>query len=351
MPDLPRLASGIDETARSWREPDYPARVDAVKATLAAPNTFTDEAIAFAVNQQMSLLTEEALHRWAPDPRSATSLAVGVLNAGNVPLVDLQDFVAVLLSGHRYLGSVSSRSPALLPAFATDLSSRVRGLSIEFLNADAIFERAHAIIATGSDRTAEQIAARCEESGISAGRRLLRGHRFSVAVTDGRETPDELEGLAEDALLHEGYGCRNVAVVWAPAESSPDALLDAFARFRGVFPAHPDTPGRLKMQQAFLEAVNSPHAHGENLEFLLSRGEPEPQQPGHVRWSEYSNLDEVVQWLARNRDAIQIVVMREEMCNRLGGNLPTCAFGDAQRPPLDWRADGRDVMAFLSDLK
>src|SRR5690625_7069703 len=62
------------------------------------------------------------------------------------------------------------------------------------------------------------------------------------------------------------------------------------AAFRGVFPAHEKTPGSLKMHQAMLAAVEHPHAYGEGLEFLVSKGPPEVQIPGHVRWSEYDDL-------------------------------------------------------------
>jgi hypothetical protein len=349
MPEIGEIVRAIAETARAWRDPDYSKREAAVEKTLEAANTFTREAIAFAVNQQVSLLGYDELNAWAPRRLPAEPLNVGVLNAGNLPFVGLQDFLAVILSGHRYIGSVSSRSPELLPAFAADISGRVH-IAADFVDPDLLFDPVDAVIATGSDETAEWVSSRCDESGISPERRLVRSHRFSVAVLDGRESLDELENLAEDALLHEGFGCRNVAVVWAPAGHSPDDLLHAFARFRAVFPAHASTPGRIKMQQAFLEAVGAPHAHGEGLEFLLSKGDPDVQPPGHVRWSEYTNLDEVRMWLLHNKDAIQLVVTRQGMRERLGTDLHVGVLGESQRPALNWRPDERDIMTFLADL-
>lgn len=349
MPEVRELVRAIADTAREWREPDHPTRKAAVEQTLAASNTFTKEAIAFAVNQQLSLLKEDALNAWAPPHIPVRPVLVGVLNPGNVPFVELQDFLAVILSGCSYLGSVSSRSPALLPSFASDVSARTR-LEAEFVDADVLFDRADSVITTGSDETAGWVSARCDETGISLDRRLIRGHRISAAILDGRETLDELERLAEDTLLHEGFGCRNVAVIWAPSDHSPDDLLDAFAQFRAVFPAHESTPGRLKMQQAFLEAVGVPHAHGDGLEFLMSKGDPDVQPPGHIRWSEYTNLDEVRSWLQGSRDNLQLVVLREGMRRQLGAELPFGKLGEAQRPGLDWRPDERDVMSFLADL-
>lgn len=323
-----------------------------MEATLDASDSFTEEAVAFAVNQQMALISAAALARWAPSAPADQPRRVGVLNAANVPFVELQDFLAVLLAGHAYVGSVSSRAPALMPALARDLLELEPGLPIDFVAAADLFARCDAVIASGSDATAQWVSDQCDAHGIFPKNRLIRGHRYSVGVVDGRESAEELERLAEDALLHEGFGCRNVAVIWAPAGQSPDDILDAFARFRGVFPAHPATPGRLKMQQAFLEATNRPHGYGDGLEFLLSKGGPETMNPGHIRLSEYESLSEVVSWLTDRRSDIQLVAAREGLLEALEeSGIPLAALGEAQRPPLDWCPDGVDVMAFLAEIE
>lgn len=350
MRDLELLIEAIAETAGDWQDPDFEPRSEAVEQTMEAENTFTEEAVAFAVNQQMRSLSADALRRWLRGRGADDTRTIGVLSAGNVPFVGLQDFLAVLLTGHRYVGSVSSRSPALLPAFAADLSFRVDGIDVDFDDAERLFGRVDAVVAAGSDETASWVAEQCAAHEIPPERRLIRGHRFSVAVIDGNETSSELESLAEDALLHEGFGCRNIAVIWAPESLSPDELLDAFAHFRAVFPAHRDTPGRLKMQQAFLEAVDEPHAYGEGLEFLLSKGDPEVQPPGHIRWTEYETLDAVNRWLSENEDRVQLIAARSKLYTQLVTDTPVVALGEAQRPPVDWCPDGRDTIAFLSEL-
>ena len=115
------IIDAIARVAEAWQDPDYEPRAEVVAQTLEAPNRFTEEALAFAVNQQMSLLTPEAMKTWIKGRRATHSRLVGVLNAGNIPLVGLQDFLAVVLTGHQYLGSVSSKSPVLLPAFVTEV--------------------------------------------------------------------------------------------------------------------------------------------------------------------------------------------------------------------------------------
>ncbi len=357
--DTEQLAESIAAVAVAWREPDHPERERAVEQTLALEsNTFTEEAVAFAINQQMALITARSLSRWIQGRRPRSRLTVGVLNAGNIPMVELQDFLAVVLTGHRYVGHVSSRSPALLPAFAADVSAHHGSLDAEFVTADELFKRVDAVIATGRDETAQWVHEQAAAHAIPEHRRLVRGHGFAVAVLDGEEADEDYEHLAEDALLHEGLGCRNVAIVWAPKDLAPDAFMDALARFRAVFPAHESTPRRLKMQQAFLAAVNAPHAYGEGLEFLISKGEPEAQQPGHIRWVEYSDVTDIRPWLDQHHHQVQLLTARPAVIEALrtglhGSDHPFSIepLGSAQRPPLGWCPGGIDTIEFLTQLQ
>ena len=352
MPVL--LKSHIDAIARAaadWQAPDYPPRTEAAAATLEADNRFTEEALTFAINQQMSVLEPDALANWVDGQHAADAKTVGVLHAGNVPLAGLQDVLAVLLTGHRYLGKVSSKSPALIPAFIDEVKAHAPDLPARFApSAEAVFSEAGAVIVTGSDETRQWATRQAEAHGIPPAARLLRGHRYSAAVIDGEETEEEREDLAVDALLHEGYGCRNVAVLWAPTGIEADPYFEALAQFRGLFPAHPELPGALQMQQAFLEATDQPHAYADGLAFLVSRGVPEPQRPGHIRWAEYDTLDDVRDWLRAHQDDLQVVVARDALAQQMPDGLRCVPPGQAQRPPLDWQPDGVDTVAFLAAL-
>ena len=82
--------------------------------------------------------------------------------------------------------------------------------------------------------------------------------------------------------------------------------------FRGVYPVHERTPGSLKMKKAFLAAQNVPHAYGEGLEFLVSKGDPNFMEPCHIRWAPYKSLEEVLQWVERKIEEIRFVVVRKK---------------------------------------
>lgn len=339
----------LAESAMAWRSPEHTTRVRAEERTLAEDNRFTGEAMVFAVNQAMSEIDVGSLEKWLGGRQPPQRFRVGVLEAGNVPFAGLQDYLAVILTGHSFVASVSSRSPYLLPAFAAEVSSR-GGPDAVFVPQVELFNGVDVVVASGTDETREEVADRCERVGIPANRRLLRGHRFGVAVLDGRESEDERLALAEDALLHDGYGCRNVAVIWAPEDLQPDDVLEAFAVFRGTFPAHPGTSGSLRMQQAFLKAVDAPHAHTEDMAFLVSRGEPDVQPPGHLRWVSYGGVEDAVAWIQREADRIQTVVARRDVLSVLPDTWARCELGTAQRPPLDWHPDGVDTIEFLATL-
>jgi hypothetical protein len=121
--------------------------------------------------------------------------------------------------------------------------------------------------------------------------------------------------------------------VWAPANLSPDGLLDAFAGFRELFPPHPATDAALKMPAAVLAGVRAPHALGPG--FLVSKGDPEAQAPPvHVRWTAYSALAEVDAWLSGHADDVGAVVAAPRVAARLDWRGPVIAPGEVHRPPV-----------------
>ena len=343
--------SVLVQTARAWKSPTYEQlRSHVVNKTLTASNSFTEEAIEFAIDQQMDGVTEAALSAWIGQRKIRGRCRVGVINAGNVPLVGLQDLLAVLVCGHSYVGVLSSKSPYLLPAFVNTLLDQRADINAEFVDRDEMWGRVDAVIATGNNESIAQIKVLASRQGLTPDKCLFRGNRYGIAILNGSESENDLDGLALDVLLHEGMGCRNVALIMVPAGLEPDNCLKHLAEMRGVFPAHPSTSGKLSMQQAYLAATGQPHAYGDGLEFLLSKGTPEVQAPGHVRWAEYKDLNEMVNVIEALRDEIQCIVAHEELRNQLPRSWNVGSFGSTQMPALDWRPDKRDTIEFLCSL-
>ncbi|MGI9174425.1 MAG: hypothetical protein ACR2GR_03795, partial [Rhodothermales bacterium] len=90
---------------------------------------------------------------------------------------------------------------------------------------------------------------------------------------------------------------------------------------------------------------------GDGLEFLMSKGTPEVQSPGHVRWSEYEDLGTVEQWLEAHAADVRHLTARPSVLGRLTTPLPAKPLGEAHRPGLGWQPGGRDTVAFLEGLR
>ncbi len=104
------------------------------------------------------------------------------------------------------------------------------------------------------------------------------------------------------------------------------------------------------MKKAFLEAIEIPHAYAEGLEFLISKGDAEPQEPCHIRWVSYNSLDEVKTWVAHHGSDIQLVLAGPRIAAQLKPEIATQSFGFAQRPSLNWHPDNIDTLSFLASL-
>ncbi len=345
------LFAALSHAAQLWNTPNaYQLRDDAVEATLSCPNQFTIEALRYAIDQQMGAISEFAIIDWLRDHTPKRKQRVGVINAGNIPLAGLQDFLAVILCGHSYVGVLSRKSPYLIPAFFETLLDQGVDLDVRFVDIDELWNQAEAVIATGSDTTISQVRKLTHQHGVLPEKCLFRRNRFGLAVLDGQESDDELSDLALDIVLHEGMGCRNVALIYAPSDLEPDRCLQQLDLARAVFPAHRSTAGRLAMQQAYLAATNQPHAHGDDLEFLLSKGAAEPQSPGHVRWVEYQSDDEMESAVNQIINQIQCIVARVQVSKRLPKRWNVQPLGSTQSPELGWKPDGIDTIDFLCNL-
>jgi len=321
--------------AADWRDPDHPPRAEAVEATLESENRWTEHALAHILNRRMQGLTLDALRDWLGSDDSAPC-TVGVLHGASDPLDGFRAVLAALGLGHSYVGAVPEASPALIPALVDDVRERLPAMEATTTGAEECLGQAEVLVAQEGDRLGADLRETAEKHGLGADRRLIQPMQISAGVVDGHESDDERERMAEDMLLLEGKGRRHLGLVWAPTNHAPDAYLQSMARFRGVYPAHADTPGSLQMHQAFLEAQDQSHAYAEGLAFLVSRGAPEPQEnPAHVRWTEYEAIGAMEEWLRTHRKEIYSLIARPHLHDQLPEVVPLRTPGGVHTPPLD----------------
>lgn len=128
-----------------------------------------------------------------------SDLKVGIICAGNIPLVGFADMYYALVSGSEVYIKPSTKDP-LMRVFAPLCHI------VESLPADMDI-----ILAMGSTKTMQSIEATYTHSEL-----VLRGEMHSVAVLDGKESTRNLEGLADDIFTHSSLGCRSVSHLFLP---------------------------------------------------------------------------------------------------------------------------------------
>ena len=98
---------------------------------------FTPDNVCTSIGNIGESLTEQSLNRWVEMYihkliQKRQSRRVGVVMAGNIPLVGFHDFLCVLFSGNKIIARLSSDDNKLLPAIASKLIEIEPGLLIKF---------------------------------------------------------------------------------------------------------------------------------------------------------------------------------------------------------------------------
>ena len=192
---------------------------------------FTPEQVQFSVQSWAKALTEENLNQWLSnyDFSKTEPKKIGLILAGNIPLVGFHDFLSVLISGHDVLVKTSSNDQHLLKFLAKYLITVEPKLNSKITFVEGKLEGFDAVIATGSNNTARYFEYYFKEK-----RSIIRKNRNSVAVLNGMETFEDLVNLGEDIFRYFGLGCRNVSKLFVPKAYSFDAFFDAIFEYQDV---------------------------------------------------------------------------------------------------------------------
>ena len=311
-----------------------PAWEAAKRQAHAVNGWFIPEFIEAAVRQIVAgYLQRDKLSAWASaygvaDER-AKPRTVGLVMAGNIPLVGFHDLLSVFLSGHRQLIKPSGRDEVLvrhLVDWLTEKDARVGG----FVSFAERLNGCDAYIATGSNNSARYF-----EYYFGKYPHIIRRNRTSVAVLTGQEKPAELEALADDVNQYFGLGCRNVTQLLVPPNYDFLPLLEAFRKYD-----HLADLAKYKHNydyQLTLLIMNKKY-YMTNGSILLTENES-PFSAISVLHYRYYTPGEAGPILAGGQDEIQCVAGQ--------GYIP---FGKAQQPELTDYADGVDTMEFLRGL-
>lgn len=317
-------------------EAEYSSLDRAVREAVLHNGWATEENVRYALRSWAVALEPEHLERWVRNyPRLAAPPApafrVGLILAGNVPLVGLHDVLCIWLSGHAATIKCSSQEPGLIPAILRVLGHWLPDAAAQLTVAAEKLGAVDAVIATGSNNTARYF-----EHYFGHLPRIVRRSRVSVAVLDGSETREELEALGEDVFRYFGLGCRNVSKVYLPQDFPLDRLFNAFYG-QGSIVQHNKYANNYDYTRALwlLDGVK----FLDNGFLLVRETDALPSAVATLHVERYSAAGEVEELLRANAEAIQCVVGH--------GHVP---FGSAQHPALWDYADNVDTLAFLIGL-
>ena len=299
---------------------------------------FTPEQVKFSVQSWAKALTEDNLNQWISnyDFSKIEPKKVGLVLAGNIPLVGFHDFISVLISGHDVLVKTSSNDQHLLKFLAKYLIAIQPELNSKITFVEGKLEGFDAVIATGSNNTARYFEYYFKDKPS-----IIRKNRNSVAVLDGTETFEDLVGLGEDIFRYFGLGCRNVSKLFVPKDYNFDNFFKAMYEYRDVIKYEKYANNYDYNKAVFLMS----NFQLLDNEFLTIKEDTSYASPiSSVFYEFYENLEEITTRLNADAEQIQCIVSKNLIPNSV-------TFGQTQQPRLWDYADNVDTLAFLNSLK
>ena len=324
----------LAEKFENWKEEAEYAVSDAE----AYNNWFTKDNITLALKSWSEALTTDNLLAWTKDyPFAKTPKNVGIIMAGNLPLVGFHDLLSVVISGNNALIKTSSKDDKLIKLAIKYLNS----IDSEFESIIKIIERLQnfdAVIATGSNNTARYF-----EQYFGKVPNIIRKNRTSVAVINGTETEEDLQNLGKDIFIYFGLGCRNVTKLYVKEETQLHKVFEAIFPWGENVINHPKYANNYDYNRA-IYLLGKDEFLDNN--FVLFKKDNNAHSPiAVVNFEIYDDVNEVKNYLIENDNQIQCVVG-----NDMQDNPNYVEFGQTQFPKLTDYADNIDTLKFLAEL-
>ncbi len=293
---------------------------------------FTPGNVRSAVKAIADELTEGNLVSWTeayPFLKNETvARNVGIVMAGNIPLVGFHDFLTVLITGNNVVAKASSKDKDLIMFISGILFSINAEFGEKVSFTDGLLKGFDIIIATGSDNSSRYF-----EYYFGKYPHIIRKNRNSIAILNGNETETELASLGSDIFSYFGLGCRNVSKIYLPEGYDTDKLALAWNDYAWVAD-HNKYANNYDYNRA-IYMVN--REQFKDTGFVLLKESRSVSSPVAVLYyGFYRDINDLHTEIANNNDKIQCIVGKN--------NVP---FGMAQRPRLWDYADGIDTVEFL----
>ena len=315
----------------------YTAFINLLELSQSHNGWYTPENVYFAINSWAKALTKKNLDKWLStyNFESVKPQTVGLILAGNIPLVGFHDFICVLLSGHNVQVKTSSNDQLLLPFLANYLIAVEPSLEQNIHFTEGKLTNFDAVIATGSNNTARYFEYYFKDKPS-----IIRKNRNSIAVLDGTETKADFEALGEDIFRYFGLGCRNVSKLFVPKNYVFDSFFEGIFTHQEIIKYEKYANNYDYNKAVFLMSNFKLLDNG----FLTIKEDFSYSSPiSSVFYEFYDDLETLKAKLANEREQIQCIVSNDLVPN----SIP---FGKSQQPELWDYADNVDTLDFLIHL-
>jgi hypothetical protein len=324
-------------------EPDNEALQAVVQRSFIENKWFTPQNTAQALASIADqMLRPELLETWAaryaiPD-RQHPERTIGLVMAGNLPLVGFHDWLCVFLAGERAKIKLSEKDRLLLPFLTHTLGEwfhETREYTLYCAEGEPL-RGFDAVIATGSNNTARYF-----EQYFAKYPHIIRHNRNGVGVLDGSETKADFLALGTDIFSYFGLGCRNVSKIYVPRGYDFVPMLET------LHDAFNDLANHDKYRNNFdynttLWLLNNRH-YLNNGCIILIEDVSLTSRIATVHYEYYDDTAALAQHLSEKTAEIQCIVGKLPL-----NGLQVLPLGHSQKPGLTDYPDGVDVMQWLT---
>lgn len=332
-----RLILAFKQLGEFMRQPDDTFK-QVISSACHTNAWFTEKEVQNALKALANMLNEDDLRHWFKEIKTNNhTKKIGLILAGNIPLVGFHDVICVLATGNTALIKLSSSDDKLLPALLTQLCVFEPQLQQQIIYLERLkdFE---AVIATGSNNTSRYF-----DYYFSKVPNIIRKNRNSVAVLTGNESTDDLKKLGHDILDYFGMGCRSISKIYIPEGYDIKNFFEPIEEFSAIADHFKYNNNYDYNKSIYL--INQDE-HFDNGFLLLKKDERLSSPLAVLYYETYNSIEDVKERLKASEDQLQCIV----------GNVaieltqPLVTFGESQHPKLWDYADKVNTVEFLNGL-
>jgi len=316
---------------------DAPELLQVVELAYRNNPWFTPANTRRALATTASNLSKEKLRDWlAPYPFDGDiNKTVGLVLAGNIPLVGFHDILCALAAGFNVQVKMAAVDPVLTPHLLAKLREIEPGFTPK-IEVTARLAEFDLVIATGSDNSSRYFSYYFGHKP-----HIIRKNRNSAAILTGTENADEIRLLGNDIFDYFGLGCRSVSKLFVPEGYDPSVFFKGIAPFSDIINHYKYANNYDYNKSIYL--INGDQ-HFDNGFLLLKPDERSASPLGVLYLETYQSTGKLINRLDELAPQLQCVVSNEP----LGVIAPVVPLGRSQQPALDDYADGVNTLDFLA---